>query len=70
MLCFNCNTSCIEVFLNQAPTGHRPVCTWFLEIIFVQMSVCVCARVCVRVCVRPPANKNNSCEIKPELPVM
>ena len=42
-------------FLNQA-------CTWFLEIVFVQASICVC--VCV--CVRPQAIKNHSHEMKPE----
>ena len=28
-------------FLNQACTGHRPACAWFLKIVSVQMFVCV-----------------------------
>ena len=39
-------------FLNQACTSHRLVCTWFLKIVSVQTSVCVCVySVCVFVCV-------------------
>ena len=37
---------CISVFLNQARTGHRPVRTWFLEIVSVRTSVCAFACVC------------------------
>ena len=33
-------------FLNQVRTGHRPVRAWFLKIVPVQMSVCVCVFVC------------------------
>ena len=34
----------------------RPARAWFLEIVFVRTSVCMCACLCacVRVCVRPP----------------
>ena len=38
-------------FLNQACVCHKSVCVWFLEIIFVDVSVCVC--MCVRMCVYP-----------------
>ena len=35
------------MFLNQACTSHKPVCTWFLKIAFVWMSVWVYAYMCV-----------------------
>ena len=31
-----------NLFLNQVYAGHRPACAWFLKIISVWMSVCVC----------------------------
>ena len=39
-------------FLNQVHAGHRPVHTWFLKIVSVRMSVCMC------MCVRPEAIDN------------
>ena len=54
-LCMNSGNVCVyNTLLNQA-------CAWFLEIVFVKMSVCVC--VCVCVCVRPPGYSR---EMKPE----
>ena len=57
----------ISLFLNQASAGHRPVHTWFLKIVSVRMSacvcvcmcVCVCLRACLRVCVSAPEAINN-----------
>ena len=40
-----CN--CGVLFLNQARAGLRPARAWFLEIVSVRMSVCVCVFVCV-----------------------
>ena len=40
------------------PGMRRPVRAWYLEIVFVRMTVCVC--------VRPQAIKNHSREVKPE----
>ena len=37
------NCSIFFTFLNQARTGLRPTCSWFLEIVlFVNIGVCVC----------------------------
>ena len=41
----------IRILLNQVCTCHRLTCTWFIKIVSVQMSVCVCMYVCVFVCV-------------------
>ena len=41
------------ILLNQACTGHRSVCAWFLEFVFVRISVCL------RVCVSAPEAINN-----------
>ena len=47
---------CNKQFLNQAHTGHRPACTWFLEIDCVH-NMCVCVCLCVCVC-SSEANNN------------
>ena len=52
-LCDWCDLPLSEHLLNQAHTGHRPACAWFLKIAFVQMSVCVFVFVSV-----PKAIKN------------
>ena len=49
--------STLASFLNQAHTGHRPACAWFLKIdpvwiVYMRVYVCVC--VCVCVCMCPP----------------
>ena len=31
-----------RLFLNQVCTSHRPVCTWYIKIVLVCMSVFVC----------------------------
>ena len=51
--------STITVLLNQARAGRTPALTWFIKIIFVQMSVCVCVCVCVCVYVFAPKAINN-----------
>ena len=40
--------SFMDGFLNQVPTGHKPVSTWFLKIASVHE--CVCVYICVYVC--------------------
>ena len=49
---FRANFNAAEVvreLLNQACPGHRPACTWFLEITFMQ----ICMRLCICVCIPP-----------------
>ena len=41
----------LDLFLNQAYAGRRPVPTCFLKIVSVWTSACVCVYVCVFVCV-------------------
>ena len=46
----------LNPFLNQARTGHRLACAWFLEIVLsTNVGVCVCASA-------PKAINNKSCE--------
>ena len=47
----NCHEHLVLKCFNQAHAGHRPACSWFLEIDFVA-EVCVYVCVCVSVC--PP----------------
>ena len=51
------NKSLKAKFLNQARTGHRQACAWFLEIDPVRERLYVCLRVCV--CVSAPEAINN-----------
>ena len=56
-----CSTCVYDAYKTFKPGAHRPARAWFLEIVFVKMSVCV--GVCVSA---PQAIKNHSCELKPE----
>ena len=39
--------ACLKAFLNQAYAGLRPACTWFSEIPFIWIFMCVYMCVCV-----------------------
>ena len=47
-----CNILLNKLMCLIKPGACRLKRTWFLEIVFMQMLVCVCVHVCV--CVRPP----------------
>ena len=47
ILYYCCTLKVVLLLLNQARTGHRPVCAWFLRIAFVRKCLYACVFACV-----------------------